>query len=367
MHPEKDAVRFGSRSIVALTFALLVSLLPVATAGAATTDIGFTTQPGNASGPGALLTPQPVVRATMFFGQPVATSITLSIASGTGTPGAALSCSSGTTLPTDARGNAAFSGCSINLVGSGYRLLASAAVGGTALSTPFSVGVSPANHLVFVQQPGGGAAGATWSQQPRVAVENASNAVVTSDFSTIVTLAIGTNPAGGSLTCTNATLTVSGGYASFAGCSINLASVNPYTLTATSNNGTATATSNPFYIGANVAPRTVVAIALDSAAGNSTSGFSTTTKVVSPGTPVTFRIQTSPQLAFATVGIWIARKTGGTWSAFSPHTSVTLDANGSALYVYTAGSVVWQSFVVRFAGDATHFPGSSHGRQARWR
>ena len=123
---------------------------------------------------------------------------------------------------------------------------------GTAtLDSPGTVGaVAAANHLAFIIQPGGGGAGAIWAQQPAVAVENSVNAVITTDNSTLVTLSIGTNPAGGTLTCTSGTSrVVVNGVATFSGCSINNASVSPYTLVATSSPVVTAATSSAFIIG----------------------------------------------------------------------------------------------------------------------
>ena len=99
--------------------------------------------------------------------------------------------------------------------------------GGTSVGT---------THLLVLTQPGGGAAGAIWGQQPGVEIGNSLNQVVTSDSSTVVYLAIATNPAGGTLSCTGGTSEVAvNGYAYFSGCSINLGSSSPYTLYATSS------------------------------------------------------------------------------------------------------------------------------------
>src|SRR5439155_10045231 len=70
---------------------------------------------------------------------------------------------------------------------------------------------------------------------PAVAVEilDASNNVVTTDNSDMITLMIGTNPGGGTLSGTT-TMTVSGGVAMFSNLSINKIG-NGYTLTASSS------------------------------------------------------------------------------------------------------------------------------------
>ena len=61
-----------------------------------------------------------------------------------------------------------------------------------------------------------------------------------------ITLAIGTNPGGGVLSCTANPKAAVSGVATFAGCKITLAG-NGYTLTATAA-GLTTATSNTFNI-----------------------------------------------------------------------------------------------------------------------
>jgi hypothetical protein len=147
-------------------------------------------------------------------------------------------------------GVATFYGCSINLGSASYYTLSatSSPTWTPATSSAFYIGA--AEHLAFTTQPGGGAAGAIWNQQPVVAVENTSNQIVTTDNSTIVTLSIATNPAGGTLSCTSGTSrTVVNGVATFYGCSINLGSASYYTLSATSSPTWTPATSSAFYIG----------------------------------------------------------------------------------------------------------------------
>ena len=122
---------------------------------------------------------------------------------------------------------------------------------GTNLASPGTVGSGGSTqHLVFTTQPGGGAAGAVWTQQPVVAVENALNMIVTGDSSTVVTLSIGTNAGGGTLSCTSgSSRTVVNGVAAFFGCSISAGSPNPYTLSATSNPAWSPAISGGFLVG----------------------------------------------------------------------------------------------------------------------
>ena len=116
------------------------------TLGAAAKVI-FTTQPAGAVS-GTAFTTQPVLAVTDLGGNPRTTgpgsgaTIALSIVSGTGTSGAALT---GCANLTASAGVASVTGCSINLAGTGYQLFASTVVSGstfTATSSAFDVTIS---------------------------------------------------------------------------------------------------------------------------------------------------------------------------------------------------------------------------------
>jgi len=107
----------------------------------------------------------------------------------------------------------------------------------------------------------------------------------------------------------------------------------------------------------------------DSAVGSTTSGpFSNSTKLVSAKghTTVTLRFQLAPSYAGAKLGIWIATKTNGAWSAFAPHAKAYVDASGAVYYVYTTNKKVWLSFRAFYPGDATRAATWSSGTQVRW-
>jgi hypothetical protein len=91
------------------------------------------------------------------------------------------------------------------------------------ISGSATVAVSPAapDHLLFLQQPTNTTAGQTISPAVTVEIVDQFGNVVTSDNSDTVTLTIGTNPGGGTLSGT-LTVTVSGGIATFADLSIDL-------------------------------------------------------------------------------------------------------------------------------------------------
>ncbi len=104
-----------------------------------------------------------------------------------------------------------------------------------------------ATKLAFRTQPGNGAAGAQLSVQPVVEVQDADGNRVTTDSST-VTLAIGTNPGGGTLGGTVSKAAVAG-VATFTDLSISAAG-DGYTLVAT-DGALTSATSAAFNITAN--------------------------------------------------------------------------------------------------------------------
>ncbi len=204
-------------------------------------QLAFTTQPGNGTG-GSALSTQPSVTIEDAAGNPVqgdSTSITLAI--GTNPANGSLSgCTSTTT-----NGVATFSGCKIDKAGTGYTLTATDPADNlTTPSSPssaFNITVGSAAQLGFTTNPGTTIAGDKLFVQPVVAVQDLGGNTVTTNTST-VSLAIGTNPSGGTLSgCTSSR---SAGVTSFANCSINNVGTG-YTLKATDGLLTP-ATSAPF-------------------------------------------------------------------------------------------------------------------------
>jgi outer membrane protein assembly factor BamB len=104
----------------------------------------------------------------------------------------------------------------------------------------------PPAKLAFVQSPTNTATGAHITPAVKVAVEDANGNIETSDNATTVSLAIGTNPAGGTLSGGSA-VTVASGIATFPGLSIDTAGTG-YTLTASSTPSYTAATSAAFNI-----------------------------------------------------------------------------------------------------------------------
>src|SRR5262249_33465345 len=147
----------------------------------------------------------------------------------------------------------------VTLFSAGSQTITATDTSNSAITGSAAVAVSPstASKLVFGQQPTTTAPGAIISPPVTVRVLDAYKNLVTPDNTDQVTVAIGTNPAGGTLSGT-ATVTVSGGVATFGDLSINNAGTG-YTLTATSGSLTG-ATSSAFNV---------------SAAGNVIEGFET--------------------------------------------------------------------------------------------
>lgn len=204
--------------------------------------IVFTTPPGGGNA-GTAWTAQPVVTIEDAANNTVTTDAnTITVSIGTNPSGGTLStCTSTTTA-----GVATFSGCKINKAGNGYTLKASDAGDGLNATSPgFNIAVGPASQIIFTTQPSGGAQNVAWATQPMVTIEDAGGNTVTSDTNS-VTLALGANPGGGSLSGCSSTTTL--GVAHFSGCKINTAA-SGYTVVATDvSDGGLTATSNAFRV-----------------------------------------------------------------------------------------------------------------------
>ena len=208
-------------------------------AGAAS-HIAFNPDPGGGGG-GSPFGTQPVVTLTDAGGNPVAGAVTLSIKSGTGTPGAVLSCATNP-LAVSSSGAADFSGCSINDLGSGYVLTATS--GSLSVdSTAFDVTTGGPAKASFATEPGGGHGGSDLSPQPVVSLTDAGGNTAAG----AVTLSItpGTGTPGATLACASNPVSTTGGTASFSGCSVDKAGTG-YAITATS--GTASVTSTAFSV-----------------------------------------------------------------------------------------------------------------------
>jgi hypothetical protein len=203
-------------------------------------SLSFTTQPSTTAA-GATIAPAVVAQARDALGN-VATgfggAVTLTLNNG-GTAVLA-----GTATVNAIAGVATFSDLSIAKSGTGYTLTAAAAGVTSATSSAFNIVPGAAAALAFVTQPTSSPANAAFSTS--VAISDAFGNLVTGATNS-VTLALATNPGGGTLSGTLAA-NASGGVASFSGLSIDRVGLG-YQLSATSA-GLTSATSALFDIGA---------------------------------------------------------------------------------------------------------------------
>ena len=168
---------------------------------------------------------------------------------------------------------------------------AHATIGGhpnrVSTSTDNSVTYVLPSKLTFTSQPGTSTKDVAFPIQPVVAIQNAAGTTATNVPATTVTLAIGTNPAAGTLTCTNGlTRTTVAGVATFSGCRINNAGVG-YTLTATATSLTG-ATSTAFTV---AAPAAQIALTTSSSVITWGNGIVLTTQFGVNGGSKTFQLQ----------------------------------------------------------------------------
>jgi hypothetical protein len=218
---------------------LVVESAPFDITAGTPTQLVFNPSPSDSTG-GVAFPTQPVVEVRDAGGYLVTNytgSVTVTIGTNPGSGALA-----GTTSVQVSSGKAIFSNLSIDKPGAGYTLKASSgALSGT--SAPFKITVGSVAKLVFNPSPSNAQAGTTFPTQPIVEAQDAGGNLVPS-FNGTVTLAIGNNPGGGTLSGT-VMATAVGGVTTFTGLSIDKAGVG-YTLTATG--GGASGTSAAFNI-----------------------------------------------------------------------------------------------------------------------
>src|SRR5439155_1347991 len=225
----------------------------------------FSVQPGSTTA-GATLVPAVQVTALDTQGN-VATGFggNVTVAIGTNAGGGTLS---GTTTLPATSGVASFANLSINKVGTGYTLAATATGMTSAPSAAFNITPGAASQLVFSVHPSNTTAGTTITPAVQVTAQDAQGNTATG-FTGNVTTAIGTNPGGGTLSGTN-TVAAVGGVATFATLSIDKLGTG-YTLTVAAG-GLPTVPSAPFNIVAGAAVRLVFSVQ----PANATAGASIT-------------------------------------------------------------------------------------------
>jgi hypothetical protein len=306
---------------------------------------------------------QPVVALVDQNGRPVnnsSTVVQLSITTGTpqsGGPGR-LTCSGGTAV-TLQNGFAYFTGCSIDTPGTAYQLTASTVSFGSTqvlydISLPFDIsGGNYATQIRFSTQPLGavqggtvpsGTTGTPWSIQPSVALYNSSGKIVSTDYTSLVTLSL--DPAGpaGQLYCaTGTSVQVTGGIAYFQGCQI-VGTGNGFRLLARAQ--TSTGNIGPTYS----LPFNIVA---------APSGLSLEASAyeVAPGTTMTFTATLSGSGAGGQTIIFEGTNANyPSWTQFG--TAVTNSA-GVATLTPAQGINYTATVRARFAGSGTLAPATS--------
>jgi Tfp pilus assembly protein PilV len=239
------------------------------------THLVFLSSPGTTVA-GSTFATSPAVAVEDASGNIVTTDfsqVSLSITSGSGTPGAALSSSC---AGKEFKGVVTFSSCSIATMGNNYTLTASdpesnTATNGNALTSAissiasnpsyptFNIVAGAPSQLSFSTQPVGSVGEATnFATEPVVSVEDANGNLVTTDTGTVA-LSIGsyasTNGGStqGALGCTNATVNAVGGVATFANCQITGGSAAGSYILAAARTGLTASSSSPLTVVAGTA------------------------------------------------------------------------------------------------------------------
>ena len=233
------------KATIAAAPAISTTAIATGVAGAAK-RLAFLVQPP-AVASGAAMVPAVQVAAQDSFGN-TATTFTDNVSLAIGTnPGP--STLGGTTTVAAVAGVATFSTLTLNIAGTGYTLVAGAASLTGATSNPFTVTAAAPAQLAFAQQPSNATAGAALAPAVTVQVRDASGNLVTT-ATTAVTVAIGTNPGGGTLSGTT-TVNAAAGVATYANLGIDKAGTG-YTLAASAG-GLTGATSAAFNVAAGAA------------------------------------------------------------------------------------------------------------------
>src|SRR3989442_316441 len=222
-------------------------------AAGAATQLSFSVQPSNTVA-GAAITP--AVQVTVLDGQGnTATGFTGNVTVGLGAnPGRGTL--SGSTAGAALAREARVPGRSINKVGTGYPLTASATGVTGVTSAAFTITPGTATQLVFTVQPTNTAAGASITPALQVTAEDPLGNTDPA-FTGNVTVALGANPGSGTLSGTTTVAAVAG-VATFPGLSINKVGTG-YTLTVSATGATGT-TSAAFTIAPGAASQLVFSV-----------------------------------------------------------------------------------------------------------
>jgi hypothetical protein len=268
-------------------------------------------------------------------------SVTLSIKSGS----AQSSFNSGNSSMAVSSGVASFTNLVVNTPGA-YTFIATptgiSGVTGTFSSTSFTVTPGPASTVVVTTPPPASTTAGTSFTVAATLQDALGNVATTS--SGPVTLAIGNNPGGGTLTCSTNPVAASAGVATFT-CSINKAGTG-YTLNAGAS-GATSATTSALTVTAGAGTQLVVTSNAFSATAASSATNAFTTTLEDPyGNPTTKSSAMVLTLSSTSAGAKFAASSSGTVT-----TSVTLPANAQSVTGYY-GDTKSGSPTITVAGSA---------------
>ncbi len=254
-------------------------------------------------------------------------SASVSLAIGTNPGGGTVTCG---TNPLGASGGVSTFSCSINKTGAGYTLTATSTGLTPVTTSTFNITPGTASQLVVTTQPPTSSTSGT-KFTTAVSVEDALGNVVTTS-SAPVTLAIGSNPNGGTLNCTTNPLNASSGVATFS-CSVDMAGTG-YTFTATSG-VLPSVTTNAFNITPGVGTQLqITSNPINTTASSSATGALTVTLEDAAGNPTTKTTAITVNLSSTSAGKKFAATSGG-----ASVTSVSLPANTQSVNAFYGDTV----------------------------
>ncbi|MCG8915006.1 hypothetical protein L6E12_04280 [Actinokineospora sp. PR83] len=319
--------------LTALAAGLLVAAPPASAHWSAT---------GSATAAGSTATLAPPTAVTARLTGPAAVAVSWAASTGTPSPTGylvtrttgtttAAACGSGATAPVTG------TSCTDTAVPAGthtYRVVALHR-SWTATSAPSGpVVVSTATRLAFTTQPSTVASTASITPSPRVTVQT-STGVAVPVAGTPVTIALGANPNGGTLSGTTTATTDSGGVATFPGLSIDKAATG-YALLATSA-GLTQATSSAFTVTAGPAAK----LAFTTSPGTSFAGRPFHDQPVvqvqdAGGNPVTTAAVTVSQALTTPAGATLACAPKAAVAGVATFTACSVDTVGTYTLTATA-------------------------------
>ena len=343
----------GTRALTATApFAAAMQTYTV-TPGAAS-KLGFTTEPTNTVAGSAFTV---AVAVQDSFGNTIASSTApIALAIGTNPSTGTLS---GTATVNAVASVATFSGLSINRSGTGYTVVATSSGLTAGTSAAFNIAAGPAAVLAFTVQPSNTVAAAAIAPPVQVTIRDALGNTVAATSN--VTLTIGNNPSGGTLSGTTTVAAVAG-VATFPGLSINRSGTG-YTLSAAVGS-TLTATSSGFDIaagapavlaftvqpsgavaGASIVPS--VQVSIRDSSGNLTASTANVTLAIGTPVPGAVLSGTTTVAAVAGVATFAGLSINRIGSFTLAATSSGLTSATSAAFTITAGPATQLVFVTQ--------------------